>query len=154
MQRIGFVGLGAMGAPMAKSLASAGFGLSILDVRPENAQPLVELGATAATSPREAAEGTEALVLMVVNAMQTEEALFGAAGAAAVLKPGSAVVTMSTVGPGAVRGLEGRLAEHGVRLLDAPVSGGVTRAERGDLLIMAGGPKDLFEEVRSLLAAM
>jgi len=154
MQRIGFVGLGAMGAPMAKSLASAGFGLSVFDVRPKNAQPLVELGATAATSLREAAEGTEALVLMVVNAVQTEEALFGAAGAAAVLEPGSAAVTMSTVGPGAVRGLEERLAERGLRLLDAPVSGGVARAERGDLLIMAGGPRDLFEELRPALEAM
>ena len=104
MQRIGFVGLGAMGAPMAKSLASAGFRLSVLDVRPKNAQPLVELGPTAATSLREAAEGTEALVLMVVNAVQTEEALFGAAGAAAVLEPGSAAVTMSTVGPGPCAG--------------------------------------------------
>src|SRR5918998_3779246 len=105
MQRIGFVGLGVMGAPMAKSLASAGFRLSVFDVRPKNAQPLVELGATAATSLREAAEGTEALVLMVVNAVQTEEALFGAAGAAAVLEPGSAVVTISTVRAGGGPGL-------------------------------------------------
>ncbi len=154
MRRIGFVGLGAMGAPMAKSLASAGFGLSVFDVRQENTEPLVELGATAATSPREAAEGAEALVLMVVNAQQTEEVLFGAAGAIEALAPGSAVVAMSTVGPEVVRALEGRLAERGVRLLDAPVSGGVARAERGDLLIMAGGPKDLFEELRPVLEAM
>ena len=154
MQSIGFVGLGAMGAPMAKRLVTAGFGLSVFDVRQESAEPLVELGATAASSPREAAEGAEALVMMVVNAEQTENALFGEDGAAEALGTGSAVVAMSTVGPEAVRGLEGRLAERGVRLLDAPVSGGVARAERGDLLIMAGGEDELFEELRPVLEAM
>jgi len=154
MRRIGFIGLGAMGAPMARSLAQAGFGLSVFDVRPESAEPLAELGATTAASPREAAEGAEALVLMVVNARQAEEALFGAAGAIEALAPGSAVVAMSTVGPEAVRALGEGLAERGVRLLDAPVSGGVARAERGDLLIMAGGTKDLFDELRPALEAM
>jgi len=154
MERIGFVGLGAMGAPMAKRLVTAGFKLSVFDVRLENAEPLVELGATAATSPHEAAEGVEALVLMVVNAQQMESALFGEDGAAEALESGSAVIAMSTVGPEAVRGLEERLAKCGVRLLDAPVSGGVARAERGELLIMAGGPEDLFEGLRPALEAM
>jgi 3-hydroxyisobutyrate dehydrogenase-like beta-hydroxyacid dehydrogenase len=126
----------------------------VFDVRPENADPLVELGARRTGSPREAAAGVEALVLMVVNAEQAEDALFGGDGAAETLSPESAVVVMSTVGPEAVRGLEGRLAGSGVRLLDAPVSGGVARAERGELLIMVGGPADLFEEVRSVLEAM
>jgi 3-hydroxyisobutyrate dehydrogenase-like beta-hydroxyacid dehydrogenase len=154
MQSAGFIGLGAMGAPMAKRLVSAGFDLSVFDVRPENADPLVELGAGRAGSPREAAEGAEALVLMVVNAEQAEDALFGGDGAAETLSPESAVVVMSTVGPEAVRRIEGRLAGRGVKLLDAPVSGGVARAECGDLLIMAGGIADLFEKVRPLLAAM
>src|SRR5215207_178699 len=154
MLRAGFIGLGAMGAPMAKRTVSAGFDLSVFDVRPENADPLVDLGATRAGSPREAAEGAEALVLMVVNAEQAENALFGEDGASETLSPKSAVVLMSTIGPEAVRGIEGRLAGRGAKLLDAPVSGGVARAERGHLLIMAGGPPDLFEEVRPLLAAM
>ena len=154
MQRAGFIGLGAMGAPMAKRIVAAGFVLSVFDVHQENAEPLVELGARRAGSPREAAEETDALFLMVVNAEQVEEALFGEEGAAETLSPESAVVVMSTVGPGAVRGIEGRLAGRGVRLLDAPVSGGVARAERGDLLIMAGGPADLFEELRPLLEVM
>ena len=154
MQSAGFIGLGAMGAPMAKRIAASGFDLSVFDVRQENAEPLVELGATSADSPREVAEGAEALVLMVVNADQAEDVLFGREGAAETLSPESAVVVMSTIGPEAVRGLEGRLAERGVRLLDAPVSGGVARAERGDLLIMAGGAADLFEEFRPVLEAM
>jgi 3-hydroxyisobutyrate dehydrogenase-like beta-hydroxyacid dehydrogenase len=154
MQSVGFIGLGAMGAPMAKRIATSGFDLSVFDVRQENAEPLVEAGATSAGSPREAAEGVGALFLMVVNADQAEDVLFGREGAAETLSPESAVVIMSTVGPEAVRGLEGRLAERGVRLLDAPVSGGVARAERGDLLIMAGGAADLFEEFRPVLEAM
>jgi 3-hydroxyisobutyrate dehydrogenase-like beta-hydroxyacid dehydrogenase len=154
MQRVGFIGLGAMGAPMAKRIFSAGFDLLVFDVRPENADPLVELGARRTLSPREAAEGAEALVLMVVNVEQVEEVLFGEDGAAEILSSGSAVVVMSTVGPEAVRGIEERLAGRGIRLLDAPVSGGVARAERGDLLIMVGGPTDLFEKLKPLLEAM
>lgn len=154
MERIGFIGLGAMGAPMARRLLSAGFRLSVFDVRPESARPLLESGAEGAGSPREAAEGAEALILMVVNAGQAEDALLGECGAAESLRPGAAVVLMSTVGPEAVRGLDGRLRGRNLRLLDAPVSGGVARAERGDLLIMAGGPKDLFEELRPALEAM
>ena len=154
MQRAGFIGLGAMGAPMAKRIVSSGFDLTVFDVRQESADPLVEAGAKGAGSPRETAEGADALFLMVVNAGQAEDALFGRDGAAEALSPGAAVVVMSTVGPEAVRDLEGRLAERRIRLLDAPVSGGVARAERGDLLIMAGGPEDLFEDLRPALEAM
>ena len=154
MQNLAFVGLGAMGAPMAKCLLSAGFGLRVFDVREENMRPLADVGATAAGSPREAAEGADALVLMVVDAGQTEAVLFGENGAAEALAPGAAVVAMSTVGPEPVRELDRRLSERQLRLLDAPVSGGVARAGRGDLLIMAGGPDDLFGELRPALDAM
>lgn len=154
MRNLAFVGLGAMGAPMAKSLLSAGFGLNVFDVREENTQPLVEMGATGASSPREAAENAEALILMVVNAEQTGAALFGEDGAAEALAPGTPVVVMSTVGPEPIRELDGRLSGRQLRLLDAPVSGGVARAERGDLLIMAGGPEDLFGGLQPALDAM
>src|SRR5918998_1555604 len=154
MQNVAFVGLGAMGAPMAASLLSAGFGLGVFDVREENARPLVEMGAAGAATPAEAAENAEAIFLMVVNAEQTEAALFGENGAAESLAPGAAVVVMSTVGPEPIRALDGRLFEHNLQLLDAPVSGGVARAERGDLLIMAGGPEDLFEKLWPALDAM
>jgi 3-hydroxyisobutyrate dehydrogenase len=154
MQNVAFVGLGAMGAPMAASLLSAGFDLRVFDVREENTEPLVESGAAGAASPREAAADADAIFLMVVNAEQTERALFGENGAAEALAPGAAVVVMSTVGPEPIRALDGRLSEQNLRLLDAPVSGGVARAERGDLLIMAGGPEDLFGEVGPALDAM
>src|SRR5918998_2819816 len=151
---LAFVGLGAMGAPMAARIASSGFDLSVFDVRPESTRPLVDLGATAAGSPREAADGADALFLMVVNAEQAGKVLFDGDGAAGALAEGSAVVLMSTVGPAAARGIEGRLSDRGVRMLDAPVSGGVARAERGDLLIMAGGPEDVFERLGPALEAM
>ena len=154
MKRLGFVGLGAMGSPMAKRLADAGFELKVFDVFEERTRPLVELGAKSAASPKEAAENSEALVLMVANADQAKGALFGEGSAAEAFPEGAAVVVMSTIGPEAVRELADGLAGRGLRTLDAPVSGGVARAERGDLLIMAGGPEDLFEELRPALGAM
>jgi 3-hydroxyisobutyrate dehydrogenase len=154
MKRLGFVGLGAMGSPMAKSLAGAGFELKVFDVLDERTRPLVDLGAESSASPKDAAEGSEALVVMVANADQAKGVLFGEGSAAEALAEGAAVVVMSTIGPEAVRELADNLAGSGLRTLDAPVSGGVARAERGDLLIMAGGPEDLFEELRPALEAM
>jgi 3-hydroxyisobutyrate dehydrogenase-like beta-hydroxyacid dehydrogenase len=154
VQRLGFVGLGAMGYPMAGRLAEAGFELKVFDVVAERARPLVELGAESAASPKEAAEGSDALVLMVANAAQASGVLFGEGGVAEALPEGAAVVVMSTIGPEAVRDLTDALADRGLQTLDAPVSGGVARAEKGDLLIMAGGPQDLFEELRPVLEAM
>jgi 3-hydroxyisobutyrate dehydrogenase-like beta-hydroxyacid dehydrogenase len=139
---------------MAGRLAEAGFELKVFDVVAERARPLVEIGAASAASPKEAAEGSEALVLMVANAAQANDVLFGEGGVAGALPEGAAVVVMSTIGPEAVRELDQELAGRGLRTLDAPVSGGVARAERGDLLIMAGGPQDLFEELRPVLEAM
>ena len=139
---------------MASRLAEAGFELKVFDVVAERASPLVEIGAASAASPKEAAEGSEALVLMVANAAQANDVLFGDGGVAGALPEGAAVVVMSTIGPEAVRELDQELAGRGLRTLDAPVSGGVARAERGDLLIMAGGPQDLFEELRPALEVM
>jgi 3-hydroxyisobutyrate dehydrogenase-like beta-hydroxyacid dehydrogenase len=154
VKHLGFVGLGAMGLPMAARLAGADFELKAFDVLAERARPLVELGAASAASPKEAAEGVEALVLMVANAEQARGVLFGEGGAAEAMPEGAAVVVMSTIGPEAVRELADGLTGRGLRTLDAPVSGGVARAEKGDLLIMAGGPEDLFEESRPVLEQM
>jgi 3-hydroxyisobutyrate dehydrogenase-like beta-hydroxyacid dehydrogenase len=139
---------------MAKRLAEAGFELRVFDVFDERVRPLVELGATSTGSPREAAEGVEAFVVMVANAEQARDVLFGDGDAARALPEGAAVVVMSTIGPEAVREIADALAGQGLRALDAPVSGGVARAEKGDLLIMAGGPEDLFEQIRPVLSEM
>jgi 3-hydroxyisobutyrate dehydrogenase/putative dehydrogenase len=137
---------------MAKRLT--GFELGVFDVLDERVRPLVELGAASASSVQEVATGVEGLVLMVANAEQAEGVLFGEGGAAEALPEGAAVVVMSTIGPEAMRELTQGLSGRGLRALDAPVSGGVARAEKGDLLIMAGGPEDLFEELRPVLEAM
>ena len=151
MKRLGFIGLGAMGGPMARNLAGAGFELAVFDVDAERTRAAAdEYGARAADSAAAAAEGADALVVMVTNAAQAQEALLGKGGAAAALPEEAAVVVMSTIGPEAIK----TLAEAGRPLLDAPVSGGVARAETGDLLVMCGGPAELFERLSPVLDAV
>lgn len=145
----GFIGLGAMGLPMARLLAASGrFGsVKVFDVQPRRAESLVEVGAVAASSARDAADGSDALFLMVADEAQARAALFGPDAAAGVLPEGSVVVVMSTIGPEAVGDISRELAGRGVRMLDAPVSGGVARAGSGELLIMAGGERSVFDEL-------
>jgi 3-hydroxyisobutyrate dehydrogenase-like beta-hydroxyacid dehydrogenase len=108
-------------------------------------------GATLAGSPQEASRDADIVALMVATPEQADAALFGPDGAADVLAPGATVVLFSTVGPDAARSLDARLAEIGSRMLDAPVSGGVSRASTGDLLIMASGSSPAVSSVRALL---
>jgi len=144
-----------MGAPMAAALATAGLELAVYDIASERVAEIAEVtGGRGTGSPREVAEGAEALVLMVVNGDQAKEALFGTDGAAETLADGSAVVLMSTVGSAAVSELDDLLRERGLELLDAPVSGGVRRAEAGELLILVGGPRALFDRCAPALGAM
>ena len=140
---------------MAAALATAGLELAVYDIAAERVAEIASAtGGRGAASPREAAEGAEAVILMVVNGDQAKEALFGPDGAAETLAEGSAVVLMSTVGSAAVSELDRLLRRRGLELLDAPVSGGVRRAEAGQLLILAGGPRPLFERCAPALDAM
>lgn len=150
---IGFIGLGAMGTGMAKRLVGAGFDVVGFDVRPEAAERLAAAGGRAAASPAEAARGAGLLIVMVVNAEQTEGVLFGEEGAVAALTPGTTVVCSVTVPPAFARGLGARLAETGHHLLDAPVSGGAVGAEGGTLTVMASGPAEAFAAAEGALAA-
>lgn len=144
-----------MGAPMAARLASAGLELSVFDVVSERVEEIARAtGGRGAATSREVVEDADALVLMVVNGDQAKEALLGADGAAESMAKGAAVVLMSTVGTAAVQELGALLAERGLELLDAPVSGGVRRAEAGELLILAGGPRALFERCAPALEAL
>ena len=148
--RLGFIGLGAMGAPMARNLVGAGFELAVFDVD-ERADPRGRGGARRAGGGlgADVADGADALVVMVADGAQAEAVLLGDDGAAAALPEDAAVILMSTIGPEAVAALAA-----GLPLLDAPVSGGVARAETGELLIMAGGPAELFERLRPVLDAL
>jgi 3-hydroxyisobutyrate dehydrogenase/putative dehydrogenase len=154
MTRVGWVGLGAMGLPMASTVARAGHTLSAYDIDPARAESLTDDGGTAAVSIAEAASGADVLVLMVATPDQVDGVLFGDDPAAAVLAPGAVVMVMATVGPAPVQRWALRLAEQGVRVVDAPVSGGVARAAAGDLLIMVGGAEEALQRVRPLLDAM
>jgi 3-hydroxyisobutyrate dehydrogenase len=151
--KIGFIGLGAMGAGMAASLCRAGFAVTGYDVREAALAQLVERGGGRAATPAEAAEGAQLLFVMVVNDAQVEAVLFGEHGAAAALAEGTTVVLSSTVPAGFVRDVAAGLAERGVHLLDAPVSGGAVAAEAGELTIMASGSLAAFAAADPALEA-
>ena len=153
MQRIGFVGLGAMGAPMARNLLAKGFAVRGYDTREAAMDELAAAGGERAASAGEAVDGAGTLVLMVVNAAQAATVLFDD-GALERLPAGGCVVLMATCPPGAAAELAARVEASGRHLVDAPVSGGVVGARGGTLTIMAACPKSVFEQVRPVLAAM
>jgi 3-hydroxyisobutyrate dehydrogenase/putative dehydrogenase len=154
MKRVGWVGLGAMGFPMAGCVARAGFDVSAYDLDPARAQALASDGVKPAASIRDAASGADVIVVMVATPEQVESVLFGDDPAAGALAPGATVVVMATVGPAPVQRWAERLGQQRVDLVDAPVSGGAARAGAGDLLIMVGGPKAAVDGVQPLLDAM
>jgi 3-hydroxyisobutyrate dehydrogenase-like beta-hydroxyacid dehydrogenase len=153
--RVAFVGLGIMGGPMAANLAKAGFELSVYTRTREKAEAFAaEHGASAASTPREAAEGAAAVITMVPDAPEVEEVLLGDDGAAHGLDEGALAIDMSTIAPTAARAIGERLQDDGVAFLEAPVSGSRPKAEDGTLTIMVGGERDDFERARPLFDAM
>lgn len=151
---LGFIGLGAMGAPMARNLLRAGHELAVWNRSPERVDPLVEVGARRADSPADAASGTRATILMVTNAEAVQEVLFGDEGVVQGLPAGAAVINMGTIGAVATTTIAKTLGDLGYRLLDAPVAGSTPVAEAGDLNIMVGGDEQTFEEFEPVLATM
>jgi len=150
---VGFIGLGAMGLPMASNLASCGFQVRGFDMRVEATDALVEADGAAAASAAEAAKDAGLLVLMVVNAAQAEQVLF-ADGALEALPQGGIVVLTATCPPGSVEKLSGRVLAAGRRFLDSPVSGGVAGAKGATLTIMAAGPSATFAAAKPVLEAL
>lgn len=153
MKTIGFVGLGSMGLPMAINLGKAGFAVTGFDLRAEARGALQAAGGGAAGSLAEAFSGQDVAVLMVVNAAQAEDILFGQ-GALAGLNSGGIVILMATCPPAAVAALAARVEAAGHALVDAPVSGGVVGAEAGSLTIMAAARRPVFDAVKPVLDAM
>lgn len=153
VRTVGWIGLGAMGSPMAKVTAEAGFAVRAYDINPASVEALGGV-VSAAGSAREAAEGADAVVIMVATGPQLEAVLFGEEGIAEVLSPETHVVVMATVGPEAVMAAATKLAPFTTHVVDAPVSGGVVRAGKGDLLIMVGGAEDDVRRTQGLLSAM
>jgi 3-hydroxyisobutyrate dehydrogenase-like beta-hydroxyacid dehydrogenase len=143
MPRVALIGLGRMGRPMAAALLRAGLPLTVYNRTPRELP-----GAEVAASPAEAAARADVLITMVSDAAAAREVL------ARVDRPGLIVCEMSTIGPAAARELSAKLAERGIAMLDAPVSGSVALAEAGTLTVIAGGPREAFERARPVLAAM
>ena len=151
--RIGFIGLGAMGAPMARRLVDAGHRVCGFDMQAEAVQALVGAGGIGASSAAEAARDADLLWLMVVSGEQAKAVLFDD-GAAQALPRGATVVAACTQAPALARATALRLGEMGLSMLDAPVSGGVKGAMAGALTIMASGPAEVLERVRPVLEAV
>ncbi|MFP4145157.1 MAG: NAD(P)-dependent oxidoreductase [Phycisphaeraceae bacterium] len=152
---IGFVGLGIMGQPMAGNLLRAGYEMLVWNRTPGRTEPLVEQGAAAVKSPADiAARGPDVICLNVTDTPDVEQVLFGETGVARAAKQGLIVVDHSTISPVATRDFADRLAELGVTLVDAPVSGGDVGARDGTLSIMVGGPDDAVQRVQPMLSCL
>jgi 3-hydroxyisobutyrate dehydrogenase-like beta-hydroxyacid dehydrogenase len=146
-----FIGLGALGAPMAANLLAAGVPLTVHNRTREREAPLVAAGARAAANPAEAAAGAEVLMVCVSDGAAVEEVLFGDGGAAAALAPGALVIDCSTIEPERTTRLAARLEERGIAWLDAPVTGGTEGARAGTLSVLVGGEVEALERARPLL---
>lgn len=148
---IGYIGLGIMGRPMALNLLQAGYSLRVWARRAESLDPLLQAGAKACESVAELARESDFVFLNVSDTRDVEALILGDDGLGQHLRPGSTVVDHSTIDPAATRHIVARLAEQGVGMLDAPVSGGDAGAIAGTLSIMVGGEDDVFERASHLL---
>ncbi|MFC6259928.1 2-hydroxy-3-oxopropionate reductase [Levilactobacillus fujinensis] len=152
--KLGFIGLGIMGKPMAKNLVKAGHDLTVFDFKEDAVEELVADGATEAKTGKEVAEKSDVIFTMVPNSPNVEAALFNEGGVAEGLTAGKTVIDMSSINPLASQGFAKRLAKLNVGFLDAPVSGGEPKAIDGSIAIMVGGDKDLYEKNKDLLEIM
>jgi 2-hydroxy-3-oxopropionate reductase len=152
--RIGFIGLGIMGKPMAKNLIAAGHELVVYDVVSAPVQELVGAGAEAGSSPKDVAFKAELVITMLPNSPEVEAAILGPNGVAEGVKRGSIVVDMSSIAPLVSQRVAKELAKLGVDMLDAPVSGGEPKAIDVTLAIMVGGDQAVFGRVKDILLKM
>jgi 3-hydroxyisobutyrate dehydrogenase len=152
--KVGFIGLGAMGQPMALNLLKAGFPLVVHDIEASRTGPLTAQGAEMAASAQAVAGASERTIVMVETTEQAETVIIGAHGIIRGARSGHVVLCMSTIDPFAARTIADRLAGLGIAMLDAPVSGGTARAEAGDLSVIVGGAADVFVRCKDLFDAM
>ena len=152
--RIGFIGTGVMGLPMARNLIKGGFEVTAFDINPEALQTLRQDGGSVASSAKEAANGADAVITMLPNGDHVMEAIFGEEGAVHGMADGTVLIDMSTILPTVTDEIAAHLGASGHRLVDAPVGRTSRHAVEGKLLIMAGGEEEDVKAVIPLLSCM
>lgn len=152
--KIGFVGLGIMGKPMAKNLLNAGHKLTVFDLNADAVNELAALGAVPAACANDTARNAEVVFTMLPNSPQVKQVMLGENGLARQMAAGSVYIDMSSIDPTVSREVAAELAALGVDMLDAPVSGGEPKAIDGTLAFMVGGKEDVFERCKTLLGQM
>ena len=154
MAKLGFIGLGIMGKPMAGHLVDAGHTVHVYDLRTEPVRELASKGAIGCMNSKEVAQKAEVVFIMVPDTADTEAVLFGKDGVAEGLRRGSIVVDMSSISPIATKEFARKLTALGAKMLDAPVSGGQVGAEQATLSIMVGGQPEVFEQIKPYFEIM
>ena len=153
-EKIGFIGLGAMGGPMSKNLLKKGYKLAVYDIVNARVKAAVKEGAEAASSSKDVAEKSDVIITIVPSSPHVREVILGKDGVLEGVRKGSIVIDMSTIDPVTTREISKLLAEKGVEMLDAPVARGVPAAVAGTLVIFVGGNKAVYEKCRDILSAM
>jgi 2-hydroxy-3-oxopropionate reductase len=148
MERIGFIGLGIMGKPMARNLANAGYKLVVNDIKPSQVEELAGMGATVVDKAADVAKTAKKIITMLPDGPDVEDVVLGKGGIIEAATPETVLVDMSSISPTITRKIVAALEAKGARALDAPVSGGEPGAIKGELAIMVGGPEDLFDEMK------
>lgn len=154
MMNVAFIGMGTMGAAMALNIMKAGHPVTVYNRTREREEPVARAGAARAGSPQEAARGADIVVICVSDTPDVEAVVLGDGGVIQGARPDTIVVDMSTISPSATRRMAAKLAEKGVRMLDAPVSGGSEGAQKGTLTIMVGGEAETVAQAMPVLSAM
>jgi 3-hydroxyisobutyrate dehydrogenase len=152
--KVAFIGMGTMGAAMALNIIKAGHEVTVHNRSREKEEPVAKAGARRAGSPEEASQGAEIIITCVSDTPDVEAVILGGSGVIHGAKTGAVVVDMSTVSPSATRRMAAQLARKGIRMLDAPVSGGSEGAQKGTLTIMVGGEADDVARAMPVLSAM
>ena len=146
--KIGFIGLGIMGKPMAKNLIKAGHSLVVYDIVKAEVDELVEAGATKASSVKEVASECPIIITMLPNSPQVQDVVMGENGVLSGAKSGTILVDMSSIAPGVSQEVEEACRKKGIKMIDAPVSGGEPKAIEGTLAIMVGGERAVYDEIK------
>lgn len=154
MMKIGFIGLGIMGKPMAKNLLKAGYELTVFDINQDAMAEVAACGAKIAATARETAIGAEVVLTMLPNSPHVKSVMLGEGGVASAMEKGSVFIDMSSINPIASREIEAELQKQGVEMLDAPVSGGEPKAIDGTLSFMVGGKEEVFNKHAEMLGKM